>query len=158
MKSSKGVIEMKNYLGPINTKSSRRVTLLWVVICCGSLMSAFIVGISDNLPGLALCYIAAISIILAFVHAWRKVMYFLILSGASLVGFFVFVVLHNVFYGLGQISADIIVLSQLLEFSHVAFFLIAIFICPAGLLIGAVGSVVTAIMYFKKRRTRGRPA
>ena len=45
---------MKKYLGSTSTKSSRMVTWLWVVICCGSLMAAFIVGISGNLPGLAL--------------------------------------------------------------------------------------------------------
>ena len=149
---------MKNFLRPVGTKGSRRVTLLWIVICCVSLAAAFIVGISDNLPGLALCYVAAISIILAFVGAWRKVKYFLILLGASAVGFFVFALLHNVFYGLGIMASDIIVLHHLLEGLHVVSFLIAIFVCPAGFLIGALGSVVTVVTYFKKGWTQSRPA
>ena len=142
---------MKKYLGSTSTKSSRMVTWLWVVICCGSLMAAFIVGISGNLPGLALCYVAAISIILALVHSWRRVKYFFILLSASLVGFFVFVVLHNVFYGLGQMAADINILGQLLDFFHAVFFIIATLVCPVGFLVGVVGCIVTTIMYFKKK-------
>ena len=149
---------MKNYHELTSTKSSRRVTLLWVVICCGSLMAAFILGISGNLPGLAMCYVGAISIILAFVHSWRRVKHFFILLSTSLVGFFVFVVLHNVFYGLGQMAADINILAQLLDFFHAVFFIIAALVCPAGFLIGAGGSILTAITYFKKRRTQDRPA
>ena len=145
---------MKNYHGLINTKSSRRVTILWVAICCGFLMAAFVVGISGNLPGVALCYLAAISIILAFVHSWRRVKYFFILLSISLVGFFVFVVLHNVFYGLGQMAVDINILAQLLDFFHAVFFIIATLVCPAGFLIGVVGSVVTMIAYFKKKRVQ----
>jgi len=73
-----------------------------------------------------------------------------------LVGFAVFVVLHNVFYALGQMAANIIVLKQFLDFSHAIFFIISIFVCPAGFLIGVVGSVVTTIMYLKKRRTQDK--
>ena len=143
---------MKSFLGPTGTKSNQRVTLLWVVICCASLAAAFFVGISGNWTGITLCYIAATTLILAFTHTWRKVKNFLILSGASLVGFPVFVVLHNVFYGLAELANDIILLSRLLEFLHAGFFIIATLVCPAGFLIGAVGSGVTAITYFKKKK------
>ena len=142
---------MKNYPGSVSVKCNRKTTLLWVVISCCCLAAAFIVGINDNLPGLALCYVAAISIILAFVHSWRRVKYFLIFMGASLVGFFVFVILHNVFYALGQMAADINILARVLDFFHAVFFLIAILICPAGFMVGAVGSIVTTIAYFKKK-------
>jgi len=149
---------MRSFFGLTGDESRRKATLFWFVICCGSLIAAFIVGISDNLLGIGLCYIAAISIILAFVHTWRKVKLFLLLLGASLVGFGVFVVLHNLFYGLGQMAANIIVLKQFLEFSHAIFFIISIFVCPAGFLIGVVGSVVTTIMYLKKRRIQNKAA
>ncbi len=144
---------MTNFLMPTSTKSNRMVTLLWCVICCGCLIAAFIVGVSDNLPGLMLCYAATISIILAFIHSWRRTKYFFILLCASLVGFVVFVVLHNVFYGLARMAADIVVLDRLLEFFHAVFFLIAILVCPAGLLIGVVGSAVTIITYFIRKKT-----
>jgi len=131
---------------------SRKVSFGFVVLCCVLLLAGFIVGISDNPPGLALCYLAGVSLILAFVHGWRKVKYFLILLGSSVIGFAVFAVLHNVFYALAEISSDIVVLKHSLEFLHVAFFLVAIFVCPAGFLIGAIGSVVMAVICFRKKR------
>jgi len=136
-------------------KKSRKVSFGFVVLCCVLLLAAFIVGISDNPPGLALCYLATVCLILAFVHIWRKIKYFLILLGGSVISFAVFAVLHNVFYALAEISSDIVVLSRSLEFLHAAFFLVAIFVCPAGLLIGAIGSVVMAVIYFKKKRLSG---
>ncbi|TRZ96594.1 MAG: hypothetical protein D4R82_00765 [Dehalococcoidia bacterium] len=67
---------------------------------------------------------------------------FLILTGASFVGFFVFVLLHNLVYGL---------------FIHFwgadfwnggdepFFFIMAIIVCPLGFLVGAVGSITLSI-------------
>jgi len=57
---------------------------------------------------------------------------FLILTGASAVGLPVFVLLHNVVSGLFNIEEPV-------------FFIMAIFVCPIGFLVGAVGSVVLAI-------------
>ena len=73
----------------------------------------------------------------------------LILTGASAAGFFVSVLLHNFLYALGIIGSDIIILRYLTEIFHVAFFLIAIFVCPLGFLIGAIGSIIILI---KKKR------
>jgi len=130
---------------------SRKVTVGSVILCCVLLLAAFIVGISDNPPGLALCYLATVSLILAFVHGWRKVKYFLILLGSSVIGFAIFAVLHNVFYALAEISSNIFILSRILQFLDVASFLVAIFVCPAGLLIGTIGGMLTAAVYFRKK-------
>jgi len=70
---------------------------------------------------------------------------FLILTGASSGGFFVCVFLHNAFYALGTITNHIIVLNYLVKILEVVFFLIAIFACPLGFLVGAVGSIVLFI-------------
>jgi len=78
----------------------------------------------------------------------KKSKIFLILTGASAVGFFVFVVLHNVFYGLGTATKEISILNYLIEGLDIAFFLIAVFVCPIGFLIGAIGS----IFFIKKNR------
>ncbi len=139
-------------------KRDWKVTLVWLMVFCVLLATGFIVGISGNMPGLLLCYLATCAIILAFVHSWRSVKYFFILLGMSLVGFFVFVVLHNVLYALGKMAADINILGQLLDFFHAVFFLIAILVCPAGFLVGVVGSVVTMIAYFKKKQVLSRNA
>lgn len=76
-----------------------------------------------------------------------KLKKFLLLTGACSSGLLVSVVLHNLFYALGVITENIIVLHYLFEALHVAFFLIGIFVCPIGFLIDAIG---TAILLIKK--------
>ena len=73
---------------------------------------------------------------------------FLLLTGASFIGFFVFIFLHNLVYGL---------------FIHFwgadfwnggdepFFFIMAIIVCPLGFLVGAIGSIVLAV-----KRSKGR--
>jgi len=74
---------------------------------------------------------------------------FLLLTGASAFGFFVFVFLHNAFYALTVVSENIIVLKYFFEFLHAIFFLVAIPICPLGFLVGAIGSIV---LFAKEKR------
>jgi len=78
-----------------------------------------------------------------------KLKKFLILTGASAAGFFVFVLLHNIFYALEQITNHITILSYLMKAFEVIFFLIAIFACPIGFVIGVIGTIV---MFNKKRK------
>lgn len=72
---------------------------------------------------------------------WLKT--FIILTGASLAGFLVFAILHNV------VSA---LLSQIFkkEIEEPVFFLLATIACPIGAAVGILGSVVEAI---KKRKS-----
>ena len=67
---------------------------------------------------------------------------FLILTGASFVGFFVFVLLHNLVYGLfiHLFGADFWNGGD-----EPFFFILAVFICPLGFIVGATGSIVLAI-------------
>ncbi len=74
-----------------------------------------------------------------------KLKKFLMLTGASAAGFFVFAFLHNIFYGLAQITSHITVLSYLMRALEVIFFLIAIFACPIGFLVGVIGSIVLLV-------------
>ena len=133
-------------IGPKGTTRARKVSLVLVAISCVSLIATFLVGISENPLGITLCYVAATTFMLAFVHTWRRARNFEILLGAGVIGFVLFAVLHNVFYALGIMAKDVAVLPQLLEFLHAAFFLIAIMVCPPAALIGAVGRVVVAVM------------
>ena len=71
---------------------------------------------------------------------------FFLLTGASSAGFFVFVLLHNLVYGLfihflGADFWDRIGSGGDEPF----FFLMAIFVCPLGFLVGAIGSIVLGI-------------
>jgi hypothetical protein len=67
--------------------------------------------------------------------------HFLLLLWLTAQAFLLGVVLHNGFYGLGMIAGHITPLSYLLEGLHVAFFIIAIPIAPAGIVVGAIGKV-----------------
>ncbi|MCD6568004.1 MAG: hypothetical protein J7K94_04635 [Dehalococcoidia bacterium] len=118
---------------------------------CALLAAAFAVGISDNIPGIVLCFLATIALVLLPVRTWRKAKRFLFLMGAAVVGFFIFVLLHNAFYALAVLTSNIAALRHLMEAIHVACFIIAIFICPAAFLVGAAGSVVQAITGLRKR-------
>ena len=120
-------------------------------VFCALLAAAFAVGISDNIPGIVLCFLATIALVLLPVRTWRKAKRFLILTGAAVVGFFIFVLLHNVFYALAVLTSDITALSHFLEAIDVICFIIAVFICPAAFLVGAAGSVVQAITGLRKR-------
>ena len=142
---------MKDFLKLLGNKSNRKVTFTFLAISIISVVIAFIIGIDDNPPGLLLCFIGAVALILVFVHRWRKAKHFLILFVASIIGFPIFAILHNVMYGLEKIAGNIIVLSQLLGFLDVLFFLIAIMVCPPGILVGAVGSIV---FYYKNKVTK----
>lgn len=67
---------------------------------------------------------------------------FLLLTGVSASGFFVCVILHNVFYALAIVTSQIVVLKYLMEFLHAAFFLVGVIGCPIGFLVGAIGSII----------------
>ena len=76
---------------------------------------------------------------------------FLMLTGISSVSFFVGVLLHNAFYALSVVASDVVLLRYFAGGSQVAFFVIAVFVCPVGFLIGAGGSIV---LLTKKRKTK----
>jgi hypothetical protein len=67
---------------------------------------------------------------------------YLLLTGFSAVGFFVFAVLHNLFYALAELSKNIAVLPTVLEYLHATFFIISVIICPIGFVIGVIGSII----------------
>ena len=129
-----------------------RLTLVLLVVGCAFLAAALVIGVGDNPPGLVLVYLAVSAWIVAFAHRWRRVKSFLILLAASLVGFPLSVVLHNVFYALAEVASDVVGLSQALGLLEVVFFLVALLVCPPGVLIGAVGSVVLALSRYRRKR------
>ena len=70
-----------------------------------------------------------------------KLKAFFLLTGASAVGFLVFVLLHNAvyalfiyFFGEGFWNGD-----------EPFFFIMAVFVCPLGFLVGAIGSIVLRV-------------
>lgn len=78
-----------------------------------------------------------------------KLRKYLLLTGVSATSFFIFIFLYNIFYGLGIIASNIILLKNLMEILHTIFFIIALFICPLMFLIGSIGSI---IIFIKMRK------
>ena len=94
-------------------------------------------------PAIILFLLSCLLIFLTFKLKLKgKLKKFLLLTGASAAGFFVFSVLHNVFYALGILSSNIPVLVNLMEILHVLSFIIAILVCPICFLIGLIGSSI----------------
>ena len=136
-----------------STPHNRIKTLILLVICGLSAIAAAAVGIDDNPPGILLAFLAATAFVLAFVHPWRTARQFRFLLYASVLGFALFAILNNVFAAVAHNSATAGALQDLLQ-SPVAdaVSIIIAMICPAAIIVGAVGSVA---MFIRNRR---RPA
>ncbi len=142
-------------LEALSTPRNRTLTFVFLAICCATAAGAAVVGISDNPPGIFLAFGAATALILAFVHPWRTAKQFGLFLCASVAGFVIFGILHNVFEGVAGEVDSMRALQVLLQGLGVAAFLLALLICPPAILVGAVGSVV---MFIRNRRrpTQGR--
>lgn len=106
--------------------------IMLVLLGAALITVALIIGIDDNLPGILLCYAGITSITFAFIHHWKKPKNYVTLLVASIIGFVVFAILHNV---LESVGAGII---------GAGFFIIAVFVCPVTFLISLVGTLATA--------------
>ncbi len=138
------------------TKIQKAIAIFWVLIVSvivfvsGTYFGPWLRG-TPFLPAIAALFLLGIALIFFTLKekVKGKLKLFLLLTGSSIVGFFVFVILHNLFYALGIITGHITVLKYLMEIIHVVFFIIAVLICPIGFLVGAIGSIVLLI---KKKR------
>jgi hypothetical protein len=77
-----------------------------------------------------------------------KLKIFQLLAGASALGIPVFAVLHNVAYMLGMLWFGESVFGN---GDEPVFFILAVIVCPLGLLVGGIGSIIIRI---KHKRTR----
>ena len=77
---------------------------------------------------------------------------FFLLTGASAAGFFVSILLHNAIYGLFIHSFGANFWDRIGLGDEPFFFILAIFVCPTGFLVGAVGSIVLAIRGIRMAR------
>ncbi len=115
--------------------AQRRRTVLLLVICALLVAAAAAVGISDNFAGGLLALLSGIALVLAFVHPWRTTRRFLLLVGTAVVVFVAIVVVGGLMDNAG-ISVNMGAVGDFL-------FYIAIFLCPAALVVGIIGAVVT---------------
>ena len=129
----------------LSTPHNRIRTLILLAICGLSAIAAAVVGIDDNPPGILLAFLAATAFVLAFVHPWRTSRQFRRLLYASALGFVVFGLLHIVFEAIASNGGGSGLVQDLLNGAGAVLFLIAVLVCPPGMLVGAVGAVVMSI-------------
>ena len=88
-------------------------------------------GINDNPLAAVLSFIGTIFLVASFTHRLKKSKSFRILIFSSIGALIVFAILHNVFEALGK--------GTFLEGIGVFFFLLAIILCPAAIIVGIIG-------------------
>jgi hypothetical protein len=129
-------------LQALATTQDRLRTLILLGISGAAAVAAFLVGIDDNLPGILLALAAAVTLVLAFVHPWRSTREFRRLFLASVLGFLLLAVLHNIFDAFAGTAEHVAVLHDLLEVLGGLAFIVATLLCPAALLVSIVALVV----------------
>jgi hypothetical protein len=67
-----------------STPQNRIKTFILLFVCGLLAIAAAVLGIDDNPPGILLAFLAALALILAFVHPWRTEREFLFLLLASI--------------------------------------------------------------------------
>ena len=137
-----------------STPRNRIRTLVLLALCGLSAIAAVAIGIDDNPPGILLAFLAGTAFVLAFVHPWRTPRQFRRLLYASALGFVLFALLHNMFEAIAMNLGGPGLVQGLLNGAGAVSFVIAILVCPPGVLIGIVGAVVTSIRS-RHERTSG---
>ncbi len=142
---------MKNHFKVLFSDKNSRLTILVLALAIIAVTIGLIIGISDNPPGIIILYAGIILLIISLVYIWRKIRPFLILLIVSIVGVPVFAVLHNIFYGIAELTSDVKILPEILRLFDAMSFIIALIICPSGIIVGLGG----ALILFVKRKKSG---
>ena len=128
----------------------RTATLALIALAAVLSAAAFLIGVDDNPPGIALAALSGAVFVTAFVHHWRSPRRFLLLSALSLAVIVIF--------GALGIMGDIAVTGNRLpasvtpaaESAGSALFLAIAFLGVPSVLVGLVGAIVVWLI----RRTR----
>ena len=128
-------------INALSTHHNRKLSVIYLAACCVAAIAAGVIGIDDNLPGILCAFIAAVALVLAFVHPWRTAKQFGLLLLGAVLCFVIFAILHNVFHGVAGSMESAQVLSKLLEGLGVVTFWLPILVCLPAAIVGLVGSV-----------------
>jgi len=132
--------------------SRQKATLAVIIPAVVIVIVGLMISSTHNSLAVILMFSGIAICVTAYVYRWRDPVWFLILLGFSIVGFPLFVVLHNAFYAVGQIGRNIYLLKSIFEVLHAVSFIIAIGVCPIGVVVGITGLMVTSLVRWKQRR------
>lgn len=130
-------------MGWIGARLSSRWSRLFIAAAVVAFAAALVVGIADNILGLVLLNAACFAVVAALTLGWTRPRPFLFLVAAGVVGFPVFVLLHNAFYGLSLATGGVPLLPAVSDALGAAAFMLAVLACPAALVVGAAGALAT---------------
>ena len=122
----------------------KTIILLALGMLCA--VGAILLGIEDSFPGVLMAHLAAIAVVVAFVHPWRSPRKFLYLTLAAVLGFILFILIDIA----AQNPTASPAFRELMD--SPAFEIISTIIallCPVALIIGIVGWIV---MVIRRRR------
>lgn len=125
-----------------SARSTLPTRLIFIGCAVVLLAAAILVGIADNPPGLLLAFASSILAVLALTTGWHHPRKHFYLFVGSFLAFAVTAVLHNVFEAAASV-AGVPWLKAAGGAIGATFFLIAIFLCPAGMAVGAVGGIAS---------------
>jgi hypothetical protein len=136
---------MKSHFKILFSGKYRIFTYVFTGFAVITILLSFIVGIEDNPAGIAILSIGIISLFISLTHIWRSKKSFLILAIISAVGFPFFIVLHNIFNAISELTTQMKIIPELTSFLDAVSFLIAMLICPPGILVGLGGLIILFI-------------
>lgn len=118
----------------------------WVLIAAGVLacLTAFIVGVADNPPGIFSLYIGLTFLAGAWVWNWPSPRDFWTLLMISIAAFPAGVVLHNMFYALASLFNEAQILAGVMGFLDALFFLAAVMVVGPTALVALIGGIYTS--------------
>ncbi len=130
----------------LNRFLKRIKTAQLILIAAGSLAgaAAFLIGVSDNPPGILLLYAGLSCLAGAWVWNWRSPRDFWVLLLLSLAGFPIGVIMHNLLYALGTAVSGIRFLFVIVEFLGAFFFLVAVMAVGPTALVALAGGIFTS--------------
>lgn len=137
-------------LQAFGTPHGRRRTFLLLAVSVALAIAAIIVGIDDNPPGIALGLLSATAFVVALVHTWSDSRRFRRLIYASVLGFVALVVISNLLEATVPEAAVPGAVNTVLNAAAI----VAFMLCPAGLLVGVAGALIT---WRRERRSSSDP-
>ena len=130
-------------------KQQKAVSISLIIFGIVLILTALIIGVSDNLPGIIVLFLGMISLALSATHVWKGHKIYLKLLLYSVTGFLISVLLHNLLYAFAEFNKDLTWAHYLINLASAFFFVLAVLVFPATTLVGMVGMIVS---YLRNKR------
>ena len=113
--------------------TDHRKTYICGTLSLAAILASTVLSTPESPEGIIFSYLAALLFILAFTHCLAKTRMYVLITMTSVLIFIISEILTNIFTGYPEGT----LINHISEF----FFLLAMFICPFGMVIGLVGMI-----------------